>query len=59
MKGMMDQSKLTLCMFMLVMITFNPFGALYNKVAQVTTGESYSVRGILCNYSMFYLLINV
>ncbi|CAH0560495.1 unnamed protein product [Brassicogethes aeneus] len=49
-RGMMDQSKLTLCMFMFVIVAFNPFGTAFNKLTGAGSGaDSYSGRGILWN----------
>ncbi|CAG9766585.1 unnamed protein product [Ceutorhynchus assimilis] len=41
-RGMLDHSRLTLCMFMLAMVAFNPFGFALSKIS---TGDSNSVSG--------------
>ncbi|KAJ8931037.1 hypothetical protein NQ314_016065 [Rhamnusium bicolor] len=47
-KGMLDSSRLTLCMFMLVMVSFNPFRLVLNKSAAGDASENdYGGREIL------------
>lgn len=41
-KGMLDHSRLTLCIFMLAMVAFNPFGFALNKISNA---ESISIPG--------------
>lgn len=50
-KGMLDSSRLTLCMVMLVMITVNPFGIVMKKYGGVQESDKFLARGILfCKY---------
>lgn len=42
-RGMLDHSKMGLCMFMLAVISFNPFGFALNKI--VGDGQDYSGKG--------------
>nr|XP_023025078.1 sterol regulatory element-binding protein 1 [Leptinotarsa decemlineata] len=44
-RGMMDSSRLTLCMVMLVMVTFNPFGLMMNRYGG--EDDSKALRRIL------------
>lgn len=58
-KGMLDSSRLTLCMFMLIMITFNPFGIVLKKYGGVQDSDKYLARGILfCKYIFDYSLLS-
>lgn len=41
-KGMLDQSRLTLCMFMIAMVAFNPVGFILSKLP---VGDSSSIPG--------------
>ncbi|XP_076274163.1 sterol regulatory element binding protein [Rhynchophorus ferrugineus] len=41
-RGMLDQSRLTLCMFMFVLLAFNPFGFIMNKIS---TADSSGIPG--------------
>lgn len=46
-RGMLDSSRLTLCMFMLAMMAFNPFGIVLKKYGGVQESDKLSTRGIL------------
>ncbi|KAL1509606.1 hypothetical protein ABEB36_004316 [Hypothenemus hampei] len=46
-KGMMDHSRLTLCMFMLAIVAFNPFGFALSKISDVDTNSIPGGRTIL------------
>jgi sterol regulatory element-binding transcription factor 1 len=39
-RGMLDHSRMALCIFMLAVVTFNPFGVLLNKY--VDSSKDYS-----------------
>ncbi|XP_050303830.1 sterol regulatory element-binding protein 1 [Anthonomus grandis grandis] len=46
-KGMLDHSRLTLCMFMFVMIAFNPFGFALDKISSADSNSIPGGRTIL------------
>lgn len=43
--GMMDHSRMALCVFMLALVTFNPFGLVMNKYAGPSSDFSTVVEG--------------
>ncbi|KAL3265788.1 hypothetical protein HHI36_009986 [Cryptolaemus montrouzieri] len=52
--GMLDQTKLTLCMFMLILLAFNPFGIAVNHFSGIQGYTKYESRKFLSfdfNYS--------
>lgn len=44
---MLDHSRLTLCMFMLAMVAFNPFGLALNKISSTDSSSIPGGRTIL------------
>lgn len=57
-KGMLDHSRMALCMFMIAVISFNPFGLVFSKVG--LTGNEYSekIEGrslFSCKYQINYM----
>ncbi|XP_072385762.1 sterol regulatory element-binding protein 1 [Diabrotica undecimpunctata] len=46
-QGMLDSSRLTLCMVMMVMLVFNPFRVALDKYANVEDSRGFERRGIL------------
>lgn len=49
-KGMLDTSRMALCMFMLVVVTLNPFGLVLNKIGGVQkefVGDKHEKRFLL------------
>lgn len=57
-KGMLDHSRLALCMFMLAVISFNPFGMALNKFGYGNRVYSEKVEGrtlLNCKYYCFVL----
>lgn len=48
-RGMLDQSRMAMCMFMLFIISINPFGIAFNKFSQGSNEftASYEGRNIL------------
>lgn len=44
-KGMLDHTRMALCMFMLAVITFNPFGLALNKLDGTEKGYSDKFEG--------------
>ncbi|KAJ8944996.1 hypothetical protein NQ318_010198 [Aromia moschata] len=46
-RGMLDSSRLTLCLVMLVIVSFNPFGLALNKYTSGETNDNSFGRGIL------------
>lgn len=59
-KGMLDSTRLTLCIFMLVMVTINPFNFLFSKYAggQIGSADGFGKRMMLsCKYIFFISII--
>lgn len=55
-RGMLDHSKMALCMFMLAVISFNPFGFALNKITGVAQDYSGNRRSLLSGESIISML---
>ena len=57
-KGLLDHTRITLCMFMFAVIAFNPFGIVLNQIAPPSDGDVGYRRNILSRMLYkFYLVM--
>lgn len=58
-RGMLDGSRLTLCMFIMVIMVVNPFGIAMKKFGGVQDSHRHFARGILnCKYLALCILLS-
>lgn len=55
--GMLDHSKMALCMFMLAVVSFNPFGIALNKLGGSEHDFSGKGRTLLSGTHIYYYLL--